>query len=344
MSETTQYLSDYLKELDSYMKRLDKDGLSRKDQKLFLELSNEYYDIFQKEKDFPKEILQGISEFSDNIMNQSGEGKELAKKYRDNIVQSAQAYIDTSRQNELQIGIFRTDAEMLRLQSEKIQMMQELVDLDMKLYGQITEQTVEILEVQNCEVLNGRVRELGLWERVDSVPGLDGAEQMEKMSVEVKQEKIKAQDQQRVKLRFPYITRDTFMKVKDDIKNMGAKFDPKNKEWYVEKSVGQDVIDDILNYLDRHDEAVYLKLPFTEEAQKFRQILDEIKQNGARYNPIKKKWYITEAMDRSKFIAYLPTNDSVSVHEKLSGYKAEAEKRADNHEMGSRSQDMPERA
>ncbi len=35
MSETTQHLSDYLKELDSYMKRLDRNGLSRKDQKLF---------------------------------------------------------------------------------------------------------------------------------------------------------------------------------------------------------------------------------------------------------------------------------------------------------------------
>lgn len=146
------------------------------------------------------------------------------------------------------------------------------------------------------------------------------------------------------------MTRDTFLSVKDEIKRMGAKFDPAKKEWYVEKSVGQDAIDDINNYLEKHDEAIYLKLPFTEEAQKFRQILEEIKQNGARYNPMKKRWYITEAMDRSKFFAYLPTSELLfnrenhSVHEKLSGYKAETEKQADNRETSHRSKEMPVRA
>lgn len=334
MSETVQYLSDYLKELDSYMKRLDRDGLSRKDQQLFFELSNEYYDIFQKTKDFPTEILRGMSEFSDNIMNQSGERKELAKGYQANIVKSANVYIDASRQNELQIGIFRADAEILRLQSEKIQMMQELVNLDIKLYGQITEQTQEILEVQNCEVLSGRVRELGQWEQ-NNQP-IDVAANRER------QDEPKAM--QRVRLHFPYMTRDTFMAVKDAIKGMGAKFDPVKKEWYVEKGAGQDVIDDINNYLAKYDEAIYLKLPFTKEAQKFERILEEIKQNGARYNPIKRRWYITEAMDRSKFFAYLPTKENYSVHEKLSGYKADAEKFMNNYEMGSRRQELPERA
>lgn len=354
MSEITQYLSDYLKELDSYMKRLDRDGLSRKDQKLFFELSNEYYDVFQKEKDFPKEILQGISEFSDNIMNQSGEGKELAKGYRDNIVRRASDYIDISTRTELQFGVFQKDVEIYKLQDEKLHMVQELSDLDMKLYGQITKQTQEILDVQGYEIVNGQVWDIHPWEQVDPVPSLDEVEQMKEMPVEVKQEKTEAQEQQRVKLRLPYMTRDTFMKAKDEIKHMGAKFDPKNKEWYVEKSAGQDVIDNIRNYLDQHDEAVYLKLPFTEEAQKFRQILDEIKQNGARYNPIKKRWYITEAMDRSKFFAYLPTKELLfndlskrennSVHEKLSGYKAEAKKQMDHREIGSKRQEMPERA
>ena len=350
MSETTQYLSDYLKELDSYMKRLDRDGLSRKDQKLFLELSNEYYDIFQKEKDFPKEILQEIAEFGDNIMNQSDESKNLAKGYRDNIVRQASDYIDISTRTELQFGVFQKDVEIYKLQDEKLQMLQELSDLDMKLYGQITKQTQGILNVQGYEIVNGRVWDIHPWEQVDSVSGIDVYQKDQDKTLEKEKASM---NQQRVKLRFPYMTRDTFMKVKDEIKHMGAKFDPKNKEWYVEESTGQDVIDNIRNYLDQHDEAVYLKLPFTEEAQKFRQILDEIKQNGARYNPIKKRWYITEAMDRSKFSAYLPTSELLfkeslkkgnnSVHEKLSGYKAEAERRADHHEMGARRQEMPER-
>ncbi|MFG6337438.1 MAG: pentapeptide repeat-containing protein [Lachnospiraceae bacterium] len=617
MSEITKYLSDYLQELDSYMKRLEGDGLSRKDRKLFFELSNEYYDIFQKAIDFPDEVLRGMSEFSDNIVNQSDEGKNLAKRYRDNIVQHADDYINASQRNELQFGIFQRDAEISSLQYEKMQMMQELVNLELKMYGQITEQTQDILDVQNYEILNGRVRELAPWEqndpiselaeyqddevrdidgkkegvsvekkrvlsrdeldqilnnhfmenraghgkkmldltnciisnyvfkgdmssilfdrselrycefrmtkaenislqnavlsdckmtqaefdncnfsnadinaakvansmfrgssfdtaymrqcsvhdsvfyhttftdtrmrefqgsenifhecgnpadvvRVEAALGMDQeetatyAERLREMfnnggyvyswrldgvdmenyaadlSVKIShdgdiveeekysallnpdtyeishidagrqgdslirmfipemnpvitknlQEKIKEQGQQRVRLRFPYMTRDTFMSVKDEIKRMGAKFDPAKKEWYVEKSVGQDVINDITSYLEKHDEAIYLKLPFTEEAQKFRQIIEEIKQNGARYNPLKKRWYITEGMDRSKFFSYLPTSEYLfwkerenhSVHEKLSGFKAEAEKQhTDTHEVGDRRKEAPER-
>ena len=41
MSKITEYLSDYMKELDSYMNRLNRDGLSRKDRKLYLDLSHE---------------------------------------------------------------------------------------------------------------------------------------------------------------------------------------------------------------------------------------------------------------------------------------------------------------
>lgn len=338
MSEITNYLSDYLKELDSYMKRLTGSGLSRKDQKLFFELSNEYYDIFRMTEEFPQEILQGIAEFSDNIMNQSSEGKELAKGYRDNIVRCASDYIDITTRTELQFGVFQKDLEIYRLQDEKLQMAQELSDLDMKLYGQITKQTQEILDVQGYEILNGRVRELGQWEQ-DNTP---------KDAAVNQKEKDKPRAKQRMKLYIPYMARDTFMTAKDVIKHMGARFDPVKKEWYVEKGTELDTIDAINSYLSKHDEALYLKLPFKTEPQKFRQIIEEIKQNGARYNPIKKRWYVTESMDRSKFFAYLPISEQLfgnnSVHEKLSGYKVAADKQEDNHETLSRRQEMPERA
>ena len=609
MSEITEYLSGYLKELDSYMKRLNRDGLSRKDRKLFFEISNEYYDIFRKSEEFPEELLQGISEFSDNIMNQQpDESKELAGRYQDNIVQRANDYIDATLRNELQFGIFRKDAEILNLQNEKIQMMQELADMDLKMYGKITEQTQDILDVQNCEMLNGRVREIALWERADSVPeiaayqdeadmqdkgrkeevpmekrrviskdemdqilsshfrecqsgrgvkildlsnciisnyvfkgdlsavsfdnsdlrycefrmtraehvslqnailskcnmtqaefnqcsfnnadisatmvrnsmfrecsfdtaymkqssiqdsvfyrtsfadtrmrellrsenifhecghsentvrpesaadvdresaadyvgslremfnnegymyswelnGIDmeayvadlsikishdgetiGVEkysalldpetyvishidtgrqgdslirmfmpEMNKVITENMQERIREQEQQRVRLKFPYMTRDTFMDVKDEIKRMGAEFDPERKGWYVSQSAGKEAINDIRDYISGHDEAVYLKLP-SAEPQEFKRMIEQLKQDGARYNSDKKLWFITEGADQSKFRQYLPAGKD-SVHEKLNGYKSEADKqRIDSHEMESRRKEMPERA
>lgn len=606
MSQITEYLSDYLKELNSYMERLNRDELSRKDRKLFFEISNEYYDIFQKTEKFPAELLQEISHFSDNIMNQQpDESKELAGRYRENIVQRANDYIDATLRSELLFGVFRKDVEISNLQNEKILMMQELADMDLKMYGKITEQTQDVLDVQNCEMLNGRVREIALWERTDSVPeiaayqeeteiqdkgrkeevsmekkrviskdeldqilgnhlregqsgrgvkildlsnciisnyvfkgdlssisfdnsdlrycefrmtkaehvslqnailtkcnmtqaefdqcsfnnadisavtvrnsmfrdcsfdtaymkqssiqdsvfyrtsfvdtrmrellgsenifhecghpentvrpetadrkeatdyadslremfnnegymylwelnGIDikaytadlsikishdgeiveeekysalldpdtyeishidtGRQgdtlvrmfmpEMNKVITENMQERIREQAQQRVRLRFPYMTRDTFMEVKDEIKRMGAEFDPERKGWYVNQSAGKEAIANIQDYILSHDEAVYLKLP-SAEPHEFKRMIEQLKQDGARYNSDKKLWFITEGADRSKFQQYLPTGKD-SVHEKLNGYKSEADKqRMDSHEMGSRRKETPERA
>ena len=326
MSETTKYLSDYLNEMNRYMARLNRDELSRKDRKLFWELSGEYYDIFQQTEAFPEEILQGMTEFSDNITNLSGDGKDLARVYQDKIVQHANDYINASQRSELQFGIFQKDAEILSLQREKIQMLQELADLDMKMYGKITEQTQDILDVQNCEIFNGRVRELALWERNDAVS-----------------EMVSYQDEeQRVSLKFPYMTRNTFMTVKDGIKRMGAAFDPDRKEWYVKQSAGKEAITNIQDYINGHDEAIYLKLP-PAGPKEFQGMIGQLKQDGARYNSDKKLWYITEKSDCSKFRQYLPAAKD-SVHEKLNNYKSVTEKQHTNvQEMGSRRQETPER-
>lgn len=593
MSIITDHLANYLNELDSYMKRLERDGLSKSDRKLFLDLNNEYYDVFRQAEEFPKEILQGMAEFGDNIINQTESSKELAGRYRDEIVQHANAYIDTLLRNELQFGIFQKDAEISNLQQEKIGMLQKLVELDMRMYAEITEQTKEILEVENCEILNGKVRERALWEQPVSVSEsakyqeeavrqdmtelskdeldqildkhfrergsgrgtkvldlsnciisnyvfkgeltdisfdrsdlrycefrmtkaehldfqnaalsdckmiqgefdkcnfrdadinasifrnsmfrdcsfdtaylrqssindsvfyktsfedtrvcdfmgsenifhecghpedtvrmetvsmepeesadyvnrlremfsnegygysweLDGVDlkdyaanlsvkislggevveeekysalldndtyailhidsgrqgdslirmfmpEMNEAIMEKLQERSREQENQRVRLKFPYMTRGTFLAVKDEIKRMGAEFDSEHKAWYVNQSAGEEKINSIQEYIAAHDEAIYLHLPPAGQKE-FRSMTDQLKQDGARYNPDKKSWFITEKADRSKFQQYIPKD---SVYEKLNGYKAEAEKQKDNHQIGDRKKETPELA
>lgn len=144
-----------------------------------------------------------------------------------------------------------------------------------------------------------------------------------------------------VELKLPYMTRDTFMKVKEEIKRMGAKYDPDNKKWYVESGADRDTVNRINDYLLQHDEAIYLKLP-PSSPQKFRQITEQIKNNGARYNPDKKTWYITEKENRNQFLNFLPS-DKGSVHEKLSQYKESVkEQTADNHSLDSKRKETPE--
>ena len=147
---------------------------------------------------------------------------------------------------------------------------------------------------------------------------------------------------QRVELKLPYMTRDTFMAVKEEIKRMGARFDTDNRTWYVESDAGQEVIDNINEYLSVHDEAIYLKLP-PASPQKFKMITNQIKQNGAHYNPNKKAWYITEKEDRSQFSEYLPSDKS-SVHEKLNQYKESIkEQNTDNKDLSIPKKESAER-
>lgn len=625
MSEITNHLSGYLGEMNNYMERLNDNRLSRKDRQNFWEMSNEYYDIFKESiagsKDninaFPEELLEELETFIDNIIDPADD-RNLANQYYDIITQRSNYYIGAVEHTELQIKIFQNDAEIFRLQNEKIQMMQRLADLEMQRDGQISPETMAILEVQNSEIVNGRVREIGEWEQekvsdgkpeqqieveeqnepekekiepaerkriidkdeldqilndhfrdmqsgnrsktldlsnciisnyvfkgdLDSISfdkselrycefratksdhiSMQGAtvsncqfnqaefghsnfknanirdtvilgnmfregsfdaatlkyvsimdsvfykttfnetrirectggenifhecgnpentikaEHGKTMSKEkfteyqdemkelfsndgysyswdlrnvdikgqqaelaikisrggemVEEEKysaildpdmneivyidtgrhddplaimftpeINAAIEDHVKeqmakaapvvLKFPYMKKKTFMKVKDEIKKMGAKFNPVKKEWYVDQSVGQDMINKITDYLSAHDEAIYLRLPYV-KPQKYKQIIEQIKQDGARYNPDKKQWYITESSNRIKFFEYLPASEISAitfnpqsqkdfVREKLEQYKAETvKKQPDNRIKEHQKKEVPER-
>lgn len=341
MSEITEHLSGYLGELNNYMDRLNNNTLSRRDRQTFFEMSNEYYDMFRKSSEenrnsvnaFPSELLEDMEAFSGSIIGPADDRK-LTNQYHDTITRRSQNYIETVEHAELQIEIFRKDAEIMRLQNEKLQMMQRLTDIEMQRDGHLSQVTMEILEVQNSEVVNGRVREIGAWERetpaTESSPEAQaGPKVPEHVFAREKEENKEAGP---VVLKLPYMSKETFMKVTKQIKSMGAKFKSSDKQWYVEPSVGQDTINNIQNYLDAHDEAIYLRLPLVEK-QGFKQMVDQFKKDGARYNPEKKRWYITESVDRSKFMRYLPTYAQIfkpekgSVHGKLSQYKSDVAKK-----------------
>lgn len=128
-----------------------------------------------------------------------------------------------------------------------------------------------------------------------------------------------------VELKLPYMTESTFHEVKDTIKEMGAKFNMQKKMWYVERTAGQKTIDMIQDYINKHDEAIYLHLPATGK-ETFKRIVSQLKQDGAKYNSDKKAWYITDKMDKSKFTDYLK-EEKESVKAKILQYKSEAEKK-----------------
>lgn len=128
-------------------------------------------------------------------------------------------------------------------------------------------------------------------------------------------------------IRLPYMRPETFKEVTDEIKKMGAKFDGDKKKWYIER--GSESKTALQNYLDSHDDAIYLQLPKKMTPEQFKTIVDQLKQDGARYNPDKKNWYITDKNDINKFHSYLPSG---SVHAKLEQNKRAAS--AGNRDAG----------
>lgn len=67
---------------------------------------------------------------------------------------------EISGRMKLMAGIFQKDAQISDLHSEKIDLMQQLYELEIKMYGRMSKIGNEILEVQHCEVFHGRIREM----------------------------------------------------------------------------------------------------------------------------------------------------------------------------------------
>lgn len=83
---------------------------------------------------------------------------------------------EISERTNLMYSICQKDLEILRLENEQRQMQQQLVDLEMKMYGRISRQTTELLDAFHCEVLNGIVIKVYDLEK-DSVPEIETGRQ-----------------------------------------------------------------------------------------------------------------------------------------------------------------------
>lgn len=71
---------------------------------------------------------------------------------------------DVARRMELQKSVFLKDAEIYRIQAEKLDLLQQLVALEADMYGRVSKITASIMEVENCEIMNGMVRFKSEWE------------------------------------------------------------------------------------------------------------------------------------------------------------------------------------
>jgi hypothetical protein len=79
---------------------------------------------------------------------------------------------------------------------------------------------------------------------------------------------------------------------KDDVKALGARWDPERRKWYVEAGAE---LDDFARWLSTR---VYLNCQFKDK--------DEVKALGARWDPERRKWCIGGSQDKAPFARWLP--------------------------------------
>lgn len=100
---------------------------------------------------------------------------------------------EVSNRMKLMAGIFQKDAQILTLKSEKMEQMQRLYDLEMKMYGRMSKLGNEIFEVQHCEVFHGKVREMTESEWKESQTSSQQADKDKGKSVHEKLDSYKKQ-------------------------------------------------------------------------------------------------------------------------------------------------------
>lgn len=404
--EKKTYLSDLanlVKEAENYITRLDSNLLSKSDKNIMMQLAGDYYEMFDSyinrehitdsQRDELKGIQEGIEEFQQSIMEDNTTSTQKAYAILKAVVERND--LQETRQNIL-TEVFQSDAQEINLHAEKLKRLQELANIDISLFGKLSQETVQVLDVQNCILLDGKVVEKSqevIMEREDrakeDIKAILGNDEMSVMSkahqiidLVEKDKDVFSQDERNLIVNYAYKTND-MDKVMSLIENMSDDHNKENAEAAArdeisridaakEKEVNkphrnteqsyqgsaymknngqkqkpvmvygnspEDIITTLQGWNRGRSEGmklencyirklnpgtnkyenpakyevstgiditpIYLNLPHMSR-DKFLKIVQELKSNGAKYNPVKKAFYITKQNDLNKFAEYLP--------------------------------------
>lgn len=316
LSSVQEFYKIYSNYIDKYVSRPETD----KNHGIMLQTAGEYYEMFQEvlQKDGSNEFLEKSCEmflkFQDLVMEHKIEGvKSLHMEFGKFLAEEQ----NKNMQQGLIADIFGIDVEQMKLQNEKVSKCQELVELDMKLHGEVTEMTKSVLDVQHMEIVDGQVKEK-INEFIDR----------DKNNQEIGKSDKKQEEQDyeaKVVVKKPYQATAYLKKTTDkptvlygnNPQELLAKLQkwnekrPEDMKYYTcymrtlnqetnkyENSVKYDVA------TGKDITLTYLELPKMQR-EEFMEVVAQLKADGARFNPTRKQFYITSELDAGKFSKYL---------------------------------------
>ncbi|MDD6069767.1 MAG: hypothetical protein PUC12_02995 [Clostridiales bacterium] len=299
---------------------------------IFSELSKKV----QKKEDRERidTILSGIKLFADAASVENLNISEMDKGYK-LLMNLKETYEQEKSKNELIKQVFQSDLEEMRLHDNKLKTLQELVDMDIKLHGKVNSQTLDILDVQHCTLNDNLV------EDKDDLKEMQMQMDMMKQKEPEKQKNQEKKEDKKIRRRPSRSGAEKSYQGSAYLKGDGTKQTPlilygsspeaiitrlqgfnmnrtedmKLVSCYIRKlNIETNKYENAVKYDVSTGEEItpiYLNLPHVSK-DRYLKIVEEIKKNGAKYNPVKKAFFITKQNDLNAFSKYLPINGTHS--------------------------------
>lgn len=295
-------------------------------------------------------VIQEIAKAAQSIGNNSIDSQALAASC-EHLKKYMAIYEAGQEKGKLLAEIFQSDAASMQLQDEKLKKMQALVNLDIKIYGKVSNDTLEVLEVQHCEIIDNQVQEKEekTMEQNASVRNGNYHEgeiiNLKLPSMEPKEKKVLENQLFAAGARYQKGT------IPADKSSTGQEVN--YKRWYFKYKDGMDISvfqpyikgsapakakDNVMpsdkpsaepraeqkeNSASNTQEAVNeqntAKTPEPRiylylphtGRENFQKMIQEIKTAGAKFDAVNKAWYVTAGNDLNKFAKYLITPKEV---------------------------------
>ncbi len=313
-------ISDLRQQMNNYMKRLNAGKLSNKSSNLIVQVAGGYYENFEKylrqeemtpeNKTVLNNVLNEILKFQDAVI--SGDSQEIKLSF-DAFSKAADIVTLEARKQEQLMKVFKSDLQEMELREEKIKMLQDTVNLDLQIYGEITKMTLEVLDVQNCQLIGKNIVQEKV-EAADQVQWKDAiiqqpeperrTEQSYKANVYMKNS---GDRKQKPKVIYGNSPEDIITTLQGW--NMGRTDAMKFQTCYISKlNVNTNTYENLAKYdvaTGTDITPIYLNIPHMGRSE-FLKTVEQLKKDGASYNPVKKQFFVTKQCDLNKFSQYLP--------------------------------------